>query len=126
MGSRARHHVGFFPCVHCKCDVGTDASAGRPKCVCEGGSAVSVCVCVYVRPSAICTPLWRGVIEWWRTGLNTAGSELELLRDEQSASGSRQLSLLPLTNKAGGEVVVVGGGSGGGESGGYWVGERER
>lgn len=56
---------------------------------------------VSVRPRPSVRLSWRRVIEWWRTGLNAAGSWVELLRDEQSASGSWQRSLFPLTNKAG-------------------------
>lgn len=67
------------------------------QCVCES----LMLACTYAS-QPICTSSWRGVIEWWRTGLSTAGSQLELLRDEESASGSQQLSLSLKTRQQGG------------------------
>lgn len=60
------------------------------------GLSPHVCMCVFW---LLCTyafqpismSLWRRIIEWCRTGLSAAGRQLELLRDEQSASGSKNL-----------------------------------
>lgn len=63
--SRVQPDMGFF-CVHCKCKL----APIHPR-ACLGASVRVFCECA---SSPICTSLWRGVIEWWRTGLNTAGS----------------------------------------------------
>lgn len=59
------------------------------------------CVCDCMS-QPICMSLWREVIEWCRTELSTTGSQLELLRDEQSASGNQNLKTRQQGNKGGG------------------------
>lgn len=65
----------------------------RLKCACTQAS----------RP--ICTSLWRGVIDWWRTGLSTTGNQPELLRDEQPTSGNQHRSLSKNTGRV---AILVG------------------